>query len=58
MKFKKGMLLKSVNNKTILKLKNKKGGNGHWTCNVINSKKSHTVHEGTLKRFYTEYRSD
>ena len=33
-------------------MKYKKGGNNHWIVNQINRKKSHTVHEGTLEKFY------
>lgn len=52
MKLKRGMRLKAKNSNVVLQLINKKGGNGHWTCNQENRKGSHTVHEGTLKKFY------
>ena len=53
MRFKKNMLLKSNNSKKIVKLISKSGGNNHWRCTQVNGKKAHTIHEGTLIKFYT-----
>jgi hypothetical protein len=52
MKLKRGMKLKSKNSGVVIKLINKASGNNHWNCNQVNRKKSHKVHEGTLRKFY------
>jgi hypothetical protein len=55
MKYKVGMVLKSVTSSVKIKLTSKHNGNGHWNSIKINdgaSNKNHRAHEGTLNKFY------
>lgn len=50
-----GKKFKSKTSSIEIKIISKKSGNGHWNCVQINGgKKSHHIHEGTLKKFYEE----
>jgi hypothetical protein len=50
---KKGMIFKSSTSDKRIKVIKKYGGNGHWVVkNLGGNKKSQTVHEGTLIKFY------
>lgn len=52
-KVKRGQIYKSKTSPTRIKIIRKYNGNGHWTCYQLSGgKKSHHIHENTLKRYY------
>lgn len=51
-KYKRGMRLKAKGSNTVITLINKKSGNRHWNTAKEGSKNNHTVHEGTLDKYY------
>ena len=53
---KKGMRFKSNKSGTIIVITGKKNGMGHWNTRKETGKKNHTIHEGTINKFYTEVR--
>jgi len=52
MKYRSGMTLKSKKSHVTITLVNRASGNGHWNTKKEGSKNSHTVHEGTLDKFF------
>ena len=55
-KYRKGMKLKSKTSGLVITLTGKASGNNHWNTRKGRSKNNHTVHEGTLDKFYVEVR--
>ena len=53
--YRKGVQLKSNTSKSVITLVNRASGNRHWNTKKQGSKNSHTVHEGTLDKFYSIY---
>ena len=51
--FKKGMRLKSNNSNTVIVLTGKKNGMGYWNTKKVGSKNNHSIHEGTIKKYYS-----
>lgn len=52
-RLKKGMRLKSNRSNTVIVLTGKKNGMGHWNTKKVNSKNNHSIHEGTIKKYYS-----
>ena len=51
--FKKGMRFKSNSSNTVIVLTGKKDGMGHWNTKKVGSKNNHSIHEGTIKKYYS-----
>ena len=52
-RLKKGMRLKSNSSNSVIVLTGKKNGMGHWNTKKIGSKNNHSIHEETIKKYYS-----
>jgi hypothetical protein len=52
MKYKKGQVFKSINSDLRIQLVSRKTHMGHWNTKKLGSRNAHSVHEGTLQKFY------
>lgn len=53
-KVKIGQKYKSMTSNSIITITSKKSGNGHWNTRKDNSKNNHTIHEGTLNKYWSK----